>query len=246
VECPQSSTTMVRGVNNLGEAVGVCYTDNGYSSFVRKRNGTFVWVDYPGALYTEAYAINDYGHVVGFYSNEAEQDQPNELGFYGFLYRHGQFQRLYGPSPNDIIFPTGINLLGDIVGGAYANFDHWSYTPRGFLLKDGQFTFLDVNPLGAPGVHNTWARAINNVGQILLTEFGDAYLWKNGAILQLPPVEGFTYTDLYANGLNDFGEIVGWYVGNMLVDGHWQQHSHGFLATPVWHTAPPNGQASLR
>src|SRR5438128_965415 len=46
VQCPQGSTTLVRGVNNAGEAVGACYTTTGYRSFVRTRQGNFVWVDY--------------------------------------------------------------------------------------------------------------------------------------------------------------------------------------------------------
>jgi uncharacterized membrane protein len=204
-------------------------------AFLRTHNGEYQEIAYPGALFTDARGVNDQGDVVGWYFNENETDRPNQMDFYAFLYKNGQYQRLYGPRPNDIIFPSAINRKGDIVGGVYYGMTpEWRYTPRGFLLKDGQLTWLDTNPSGI-GASNPWARSINNMGQIVVTDFGDSYLWQEGTFHKLPPIPGdYQYVDIHAEGLNDQGDIVGWYVGYKAG----QSDYRGFVATtspaPLW------------
>src|SRR6185503_3317076 len=51
---------------------------------------TFVSFDYPGAISTTLYGINNRGDVVGSYQN------PENL-FHGFVYRGGEFTSIDGP-----------------------------------------------------------------------------------------------------------------------------------------------------
>jgi uncharacterized membrane protein len=69
---------------------------------------TFVSFDYPEALSTAIFGINNHGDMVGTYENPANS-------FHGFVYRDGKFTSIDGP---DAAFTQirAINDAGDIVG----------------------------------------------------------------------------------------------------------------------------------
>jgi uncharacterized membrane protein len=238
VSCPDQVHMLLRGLNTLGQTVGACYThvegQAGYFSFLRDVAGRLVALRYPGAVYTEPMAINNVGQVVGWYYSESETDHPNPVGYYGFLWKNGHFQRLYGPQDHSVLLPMGINNQGAIVGGTYDDFDFATYlcTERPFLLAEGRFTFLDITPPSPALCHQTFARAVNDKGQVLLSAFATPYLWSQGQLSRLPGVPGFPHAEIYANGMNDHGEIVGWLVDLFVRDRDDNATYRAFVARP--------------
>jgi probable HAF family extracellular repeat protein len=85
-------------INNLGEIVGQYATGSsttltGIYGFLYK-DGAYITISVPGALYTFAQGINDFGQVVGTYQNN--------IGGGWFLYRDGTYE----------IFPGGLGAHG--------------------------------------------------------------------------------------------------------------------------------------
>lgn len=113
---------------------------------------TYITVDYPGALLTVAFDINNSGNIVGFYRDA-------NRAFHGFLYN--RVTRSYASI--DYINPVcttgtdarGINERGDIVGSctdSAGNFYGYLLTADGFL------------PVSAPGHLSTIAQRISSDG----------------------------------------------------------------------------------
>src|SRR5262245_52720355 len=91
IDCPDSSSTLARGINDLGNIVGQCADANGTHAFLF-RNGAFTIIDVPGAAATFANGINNRGDLVGWY-----QDDRN----HGFLLRNGHFRTIDPPGSID-------------------------------------------------------------------------------------------------------------------------------------------------
>jgi uncharacterized membrane protein len=179
---------------------------------------TFTTISVPGSGFTEAFGINDSGHVVGLFFNGSLQ--PSEQGFeYNSI--TGVFTSIDAPrNPAFTGTPysaaAGINSQNRIVGSSDA---------RGFLDNNGVFTFINV-----PGSLITMANGINDRGQIVGTYFTSGvpgptpttfgFLDANGVFSSIS-VPGSPATE--ANGINDAGQIVGTYKS---VDF---RSSHGFL-----------------
>src|SRR5262249_17701950 len=101
---------------------------------------TFVSLDYPGAISTELFGINNRGDVVGSYQNP-------ENFFHGFVYQGGQFTSIDGPGAAFTQI-KGINDSGDIVGTFITLQDIIAQTPgggfQGLLQKNGSGTRCEV------------------------------------------------------------------------------------------------------
>ncbi len=141
-------TTVPHGVNSSGVIVGS--DGNGFWF-----DGTnFTLIPIPGAIFTEAYGINDLGQVVGLYNSATEQD--------GFVYdiNTGTFQDIAVPGASQTQ-AYGINNLGQIVG-AYGDSSGF----HGFVYADGVFTTLDGVPVLADH-GNTFLVEINDSGEII-------------------------------------------------------------------------------
>jgi probable HAF family extracellular repeat protein len=77
----------VRSINNCDTTVGA-FTDasGNRHGFKRLSSGKAVALNFPGAARTEAFAINDNGAIVGYYSKTA-----SATGFrHGFIYSSGK------------------------------------------------------------------------------------------------------------------------------------------------------------
>src|SRR5260370_20998621 len=70
---------------------------------------TFTAIDFPGAVSTRAFGINDKGRVVGRY-----QDSGGNV--HGFLLKNGAFTAIDVPGATGFTVARGINNSGDIVG----------------------------------------------------------------------------------------------------------------------------------
>ncbi len=126
------SSTLPFGINKYNSVVGV-YVDSGAKvhGFKRYSNGSFLDIDYPGAVETDARGINDSGVIVGTYIDKSQAQ-------HGFVYHSGQWATLDFPgSLSTYLF--GISNTGVIVGvpqDAPAN--------GGFLYVNGTFKLVKV------------------------------------------------------------------------------------------------------
>jgi len=197
-------------VNDLGQAVGG-FTDGDTGvehSFVRSKGGEFtVLPDVPGAVLTEATAINNLGDIVGFYF---------DAGFapHGFILRGGVYTTYDYPGSTRTLL-TRINERGQITGIRRDPDGH----RRGFVLQNGVTTTIDV-----PGSLNTRIGGINNQGHVV-GYYDDAdgishgFLFKDGVYttLDFPGASDTALLDI-----NDRGVIAGTYDG----------FNRGLVATP--------------
>jgi probable HAF family extracellular repeat protein len=239
LDVPGGTNTEASGINNAGQIVGSSsaggfllsggtYSPLSFSpSGINDSNqivggntlysgGSYTTLTVPirGATNTIAYGINNSGHIVGSYGFV----DPNHISWptsIGFLLSGGQYTSL------GVMGATGINNAGQIVG----------VTPYGpgetysFLLQGGNST-----PLVVPGAFGfTLASGINDAG-VIVGSFTDpeiahyhGFVLDDGMYTTLD-VPGST--DTYVKGINNLGEIVGYYR-----DANGNQH--GFLATPV-------------
>jgi uncharacterized membrane protein len=82
---PQSATTIVHGLNDYGQIVGrsCCHAPGSYRAFLDDQ-GMFVPIEvpfaypYPQSMWTEAYGINNAGHIIGSYQDASVE--PDETG----------------------------------------------------------------------------------------------------------------------------------------------------------------------
>src|SRR5262249_21781010 len=111
---PSQAILARRGCMRPGTLIGglfltcVCCALLFYGQATADQPFTFVSLDYPGAISTELFGINNRGDVVGSYQNP-------ENFFHGFVYQGGQFTSIDGPGAAFTQI-KGINDSGDIVG----------------------------------------------------------------------------------------------------------------------------------
>jgi len=63
--------TYPQGINDQGQVVGTMYDSSGNPHGFSYSAGVFQMIDFPGALFTEVYGINNGGVIVGFYGDAA-------------------------------------------------------------------------------------------------------------------------------------------------------------------------------
>ena len=177
------------------------------------RDYSFSKLQFPGAIQTIPYGINNRGEIVGRADN------------HGFVLERGVFTSIDVPF-SDAIDTTafGINSRGQIVG---------TYTgsgglAHGFTLERGVFTPFDVS---LPGVMQTGLKGINDEGQIL-----GEYIDNSGghSFIFEPKREEFIFLDdipfpgapnarhIIARGMNSQGQVVGHYTDSA-------NRIHGFV-----------------
>jgi probable HAF family extracellular repeat protein len=144
-------------INDRGQIVGLAVDSQGNQYEVLYNEGVFTRLDVPGAVQTQATAINAKGQIVGWWSDRPEG--PDAVPQYGFLYDDGVFTSFHAPGSPPSTLPQAINAQGQIVGVYYLEGDTISY---GFLYEDGVLTRLHV-----PGAVVSEALAINAQGQIV-------------------------------------------------------------------------------
>ena len=113
------------------------------------QNYTFTNIDYPGAMYTFPQAVNDSGHVVGFWGD-------SEGNNHGFYWDGTTFTSIDYPGAG-ATFAQGINNAG-VISGLYLTNN--GTQAHGYILNDGTFTSYDY-----PGfAGQTDGEGINNHG----------------------------------------------------------------------------------
>jgi probable HAF family extracellular repeat protein len=184
---------------------------------------TFVTIDIPGATFgTYANGINDAGQIAGYYTDGS--------GTQGFLLSGGSLTTLNNPAvvnpPGEhYTLPWGINNSTQIAG----SFNQGSSSA--FLYNNGVYTTL-ASGGGLQGGY--FGQGINDAGQVvgysyfaLGTTYGQAsgFIYTNGAFTRLNDPSAVTNpfgpTGTFAEGINNAGQVVGYYNG--------ANGTHGFL-----------------
>ena len=107
--------------------------------------GTYIQIDFPAAVMTEATAINAAGDIVGIYTDD--------IGGHGFLLQQGVYTTIDYPGAQ-YSYAQGINNKGQVVGLAW---------PIGYVYEVETHSFA---PLQFPGASYTYPLAINDAGTI--------------------------------------------------------------------------------
>ena len=208
---PGSVQTQVTGLNNTGTLVGFWAPSNlGPGNDVNHgwyqlSGGAFVTVDNPLTTGTPAVnqllGVNNSNVAVGFYNDAAGNS-------HGYTYNIGA--NTFTPVDFGLFSTTaaGINNAGDIVGF----YTDAGGVTHGFLDQAGTFTTLD-----APGSTFTQLLGVNNKGLIVGTDM-DAAGNMHGVIFN-DLTNTWTVSDAFGqtsnfttfNGVNDMGQIVGFY-----------------------------------
>jgi uncharacterized membrane protein len=215
---PGSTFTTARDINPAGEVVGRYGGPGGKThGFLRQRNGEFTSIDVPGADLTAALGNNVRGDVVGNVRFIGEPPSSR----HGFLLSDGIFSTIDFPGAKTTN-ASGINPQGEIVG-IYTSPDK---TTHGYLLSRGGFATIDF-----PGATDTRAWKITRRGRILGayvdgTNRHHIYVLHKGRFTTID-LPGSAIVSLDAGGINDRGDVAGWYCDTPLCAG--AGDIHGFL-----------------
>jgi probable HAF family extracellular repeat protein len=207
-------------------------------AFLYRKNENGVWVmDNLGVLsegdaYSEAWAINDSGQVVGESGTNEDQGKA-------FLYSDGSMKGL-GTLPDQPYSEAfGINNSGQIVGWSYSS--RTAVQGRAFIYRNGKMEDLGTLPGDGTLQEDPYsmARAIDDHGRVVgqsRAASGQnpnrAFLWEDGVMTDLntliPADPSLKLLDAYA--ISESGKIVGSAIKNGLV--------RPFVLTPNDASAP--------
>lgn len=222
----------VKAINNGNMVTGDDEGEDGLYGMTQAMDGTCEFFRYPGSVGTTTTTITDTGLVAGFYWNE-ECNGAGLLCFHGFRKDASGFATFDGPQPNDVVFPTACNALGDCVGYLYQDVQgDNSYTYQAFYWSNGVFTLVD-----SPTGEDLWLLGLNNVGQAVGVVGSDG-VSGGQAIMYDTATQAFTFLPepaqdtpwILPRGINDNGVIVGLY--GERIAGTESTILHQFLATP--------------
>jgi probable HAF family extracellular repeat protein len=235
-----STTAMANGLNDSNQVVG---TTNGMAFVLTNNYNTLTFLPNVNGTTTSevAFGINNAGTIVGQYSDSATGRSP------GFIYAGGKFTTLDQPQISGalVVNAQSINNNG-LVTGFYATVTSpvvgGNTMQHGFFFDTttNKFTFpADPNPPLLPGTTFFTVQLLSvndhgiaagywqdNLGDQhgLLYDFAtNKYTFVNDDP-EAVPVGGITIEQV--TGINNAGEITGFYIGADAV-------AHGFVATSV-------------
>jgi uncharacterized membrane protein len=210
IEVPGASFTVARAITADGRIVGFYGVVNGPQHGFLLTDGTFTTIDVPvpGARWTNIFGINARGDIVGAFGDK-------DLVQHGFLLpAYGAFMVIDGPSSTDDgptirTLAKGINAAGDMTG-----YYDTAHKRHGFVLsRRGVFRTIDIDGAQGPTPNGTFTQWINARGDMVGTFFDGSvhgFLMSGDIVTQLDvPFQGAINTN--APGLNDRGDIVGFY-----------------------------------
>ena len=230
---PGSAQTQLTGLNDLGIEVGYLYKTNNGTAFDNQfgfylSGGVFHEVNNPNTpkpadvepgvspqIENQLMGVNDFNIAVGFYNDK-------------FGHSHGYTYNINsGNFSADINDPNAVSTVSAAInnfGGIAGFYTDSQGAIHGFLDHNNHFTTVD-----APGASETELLGINDFGIAVGLDMvngamhGIIFNSNTGKFTTLDAPNGIGTTTL--NGINDFGQIVGFYVDA-------QGNTDGLLATP--------------
>jgi hypothetical protein len=201
------------GINNSDQIIGV----SGNQGFIMD-NGSFTYMNYPGAVQTEVTDINNLGQMVGLYTDDPSDPRGSK---YSYFYSDGTYTPITYPGATRT-WAFGINDTGQIVG-TYENGGQY-----GFLLENGVYTDFS-NPI-------TGMESINNDGEIVGSlNYGSHAFRLYNSTLSSFRYPGSTWTN--AEDINNNGDIVGVYTNsNDCRNQYGQSTNCGYLSSDGQYT----------
>jgi probable HAF family extracellular repeat protein len=203
IACPGAGATIAQGINDSGVIVGWCVFGKLAKGFIYQ-NGSYSYVNYPKAKLTALEGINNQGEIVGVFQIVFGSQ-------HSFYYSNGTFTALGTKNSN----LAAINNVGMIAGGACVNV-YQCNASQGVVYVKGPTRWKLQKTVNYPGAGGTALNGINDNGDLA----GDWGPTTNGQ------QEGFVYikgtntfvgfdiqnsTDMAAEGINNSGEVVGFY-----------------------------------
>lgn len=198
---PGSAQTMVTGINQNGDTVGIYVDTGGTTHGFTDIGGTFRTVDQPGTVFNQGLGINSSDTTVGYSSASDPMGVVGETAYSQF---GGVFTNINALLPaNDDSQAAGINNAGSIVGFYMEGTDS-----IGFLDVGG--TISTIDPFGSVF---TQPLGINDSGEIVgfyldAGGFQHGFIDNGGVFTTFDPAGSMGTT---INGVNDLGQIVGFY-----------------------------------
>jgi probable HAF family extracellular repeat protein len=191
---PGTPFSSLGGINDLGELAGSVFPLGGGPKGIVISHGTPEVFTYPGSQFTRALGINNWGQVVGQYSDAT--------GLHGFAGTPDHLRSIDVPGGSQTE-ADAINDWGQIVGfytDATGNSHGFLETPL------GQFKTIDV-----PDGSETTVTGINDWGQ-MVGSYADSGGQRHGFVLTADRFQTLDLPDssrTNAVGINNLGQIVG-------------------------------------
>jgi uncharacterized membrane protein len=239
--------TSAWSINDKGQIVGYCVDAPSAPSkqfgFVRKRDGSHILLDFPGADGTGAFGISSDGEVVGQYYGPLDPEKSGLYRFHCFTWNKDTYVQLDFPRDDTYTNCWGINKRGQVLG-EYVTFNpatNETLEHGWFVYDNGNFILdfpLSLEHIGGPAI---FLADINNHGQIVGQrsnggpDWNGLFLYDDGKFfdIELPPE--FAYVDV--RGMNNNGQFVGVYSIQVGIDpSHGDApiyELHGYVATPA-------------
>jgi uncharacterized membrane protein len=197
--------TYAEGINDAGSVaghyVGSNLANQGYIVQPPYGSGQYTTIQVNGTACTVD-TVNNAGTVAGFFTDSK--------GTHGFtLTSGGTLTTIDDPNAVHGTIVAGINNLGDVVGYYYDS----NFAAHGFSLIGTTFTTINYPGAGTATEAGTFAQGINDsrliVGGAIGPTIGNVAFTFDGTTISKLTVPNSTSS--FALGLNDAGNIVGWF-----------------------------------
>jgi hypothetical protein len=216
IDVPGATATQARGINASGEIVGFYKTtacaDYSVSApgcpthGFKYVNGTYVKLTVPNATSTAIMGLNDFGDIVGFYTNR-------DGSRHGFLWLHTNVLKTIDyPGTSFVTVPMGVNNALTVVGGLWSINSNGTFAEGGFIWRNGHFSALNLGTAGC--LNCTSVNGISNngikVGQAFRNDFWSAWLKVSSDL------DPFLYqsSDSFGTAVNNNADVAGWNTAN--------------------------------
>ncbi len=227
VDVTGADVTAPTGIDNAGVIVGTVDPNRSDEAGFYGTIGSYTTIAYPGSIFTSATGISPLGTIVGTYTLGQER-----ISLSGYELSGTTFTDI---SIDAVTVPLSINLQGDVAGAAGQGFGS-----SGYLDIGGQITGIE----NIGGVFVSSIAGLNDSGDYVgnFTPYP-----TDGTVPPNPPqdysnfafeVAGSTTTIIdvpgsystQVTGINDGGEIVGYYYDNAGTPGVPEEGAeHGFI-----------------
>jgi probable HAF family extracellular repeat protein len=245
--------TFCYGINTGGDIVGSYADSSGFIHGFLLSGGTYTTIDYPGAQQgTQLFGVNDFGQivgytvspVVGFLYDLATQSfttisPPGARGTYplgisddgtitgyftygkggvsGFELSGSRYRQIKPPGASNS-HVSGISTSGELAGYVQSS----NQAKNNFIFKRGKY-----RPITIPNAPYAQLSGINGSGTALVGIYEPTFgipvgFFYQSKILQELEFPGASQT--YAYGVNDAGEVVGYFLDSSF-------NLHGFIWT---------------